>query len=701
MSFTESKIEFDNQNLKKNEIIYEVPYHLHSNQKKPSKRKDGTPNEEYYRAQFIYALINSGLYSRDQIGVELYFPKGNKNAAPLQIDAIIFSSPSWFDLYKKFHEDKDVNALIELKALIIFVFEFKDDETESTKDILTKQLTPALTESTNMRCLGAIYNEEKLFLFDKNINHIQRLDVSKNKQSEKSKRLNIDQLNLHIPDAYNLIPSSEILFKNIIGVTQDKSNRKFDDIEQYVGISSGNLRSAINNILIEMQHNQLVNNNGYRIFIQCIALKMFDETNSRDTDSNLQFYISEKEHEITSSLSSKHEQDFIKRIRGLYDDARTKYVQILGENSESVINWSNCDHIKVIRTIVQNFQDYSLIKSSGTDLWQLIFYVFGPKMTQDENGQHLTPLQVIDFIINVINPKKTETIIDPTCGTSDFLASAFVNKSVNDQNLFGIDNDPSMIMLSRLNMLLNGDGNATITRGNSLFNKLIENNSLKELSPSNNKDGNWDTWPDGSRLKKFDIVLTNPPFGKGQSFKPKDQVERDLAQTYSVWNLKNNRNEIDLGCMFLENTVRLLKPGGRFGIVLSSSIVGIDEHKLVRDWLLKNVRIVALIDLPIVFLDTSINTSLIFGYIPKKNELSKLQEDDYEIFAHEIEKPGYEVKSVNKVKTIIEKYKIDENQDLITDKEGSLIIDEDFSSTYELFREWCKSQENELKELFL
>ena len=298
-----------------------------------------------------------------------------------------------------------------------------------------------------MRCLGAIYNEEKLFLFDKNINHIQRLDVSKNKQSEKSKRLNIDQLNLHIPDAYSLIPSSEILFKNIIGVTQDKSNRKFDDIEQYVGISSGNLRSAINNILIEMQHNQLVNNNGYRIFIQCIALKMFDETNSRDTDSNLQFYISEKEHEITSSLSSKREQDFIKRIKGLYDDARTKYVQILGENSESEINWSNYDHIKVIRTIVQNFQDYSLIKSSGTDLWQLIFYVFGPKMTQDENGQHLTPLQVIDFIINVVNPKKTETIIDPTCGTSDFLASAFVNKSVNDQNLFGIDNDPSMICL--------------------------------------------------------------------------------------------------------------------------------------------------------------------------------------------------------------------------------------------------------------
>ena len=153
--------------------------------------------------------------------------------------------------------------------------------------------------------------------------------------------------------------------------------------------------------------------------------------------------------------------------------------------------------------------------------------------------------------------------------------------------------------------------------------------------------------------------------------------------------------------MFLENTVRLLKKGGRFGIVLSSSIVGIDEHKLVRDWLLKNVRIVALIDLPVVFLDTSINTSLIFGYIPKTKKLNELQDKDYEIFANEIEKPGYEVKSINKVKTILEKYKIDDNQDLMTDDKGTLIIDEEFTSTYESFVEWCESQESELKKLFL
>ena len=127
----------------------------------------------------IYALIKSDLYPSDQIEVELYFPKGNKNSADLQIDAIIFSDSSWFNLYKKYIENNDLNALVELKDLIIFVFEFKDDASESTQNIFTHQLQPALSESSRLRCLGAIYNKERLFLFDKNSNNVQRLDINK------------------------------------------------------------------------------------------------------------------------------------------------------------------------------------------------------------------------------------------------------------------------------------------------------------------------------------------------------------------------------------------------------------------------------------------------------------------------------------------------------------------------------------------
>ena len=98
MSFSKSKQEFDDLNLKKKHVTYNVPYHIHANKKVPSKRKNGDPNEDYYRAQFIYALIKSDLYPSDQIGVELYFPKGNKNSADLQIDAGVPQNESVRDI---------------------------------------------------------------------------------------------------------------------------------------------------------------------------------------------------------------------------------------------------------------------------------------------------------------------------------------------------------------------------------------------------------------------------------------------------------------------------------------------------------------------------------------------------------------------------------------------------------------------------
>src|SRR6266700_3120144 len=55
--------------------------------------------EEYYKWQFIYALIYSGLYSKDYIGVEVSFPKGNKTSAPLRIDAAIFDDSDWLKHY--------------------------------------------------------------------------------------------------------------------------------------------------------------------------------------------------------------------------------------------------------------------------------------------------------------------------------------------------------------------------------------------------------------------------------------------------------------------------------------------------------------------------------------------------------------------------------------------------------------------------
>lgn len=77
-----------------------------------------------------------------------------------------------------------------------------------------------------------------------------------------------------------------------------------------------------------------------------------------------------------------------------------------------------------------------------------------------------------------------------------------------------MDNDEQMVMLAQLNMLLNGDGNARLQHKpdlGSIIWKFDDRDGLVELNPKLHKAGNWDNWKTQTKLKKFDVVLTNPP----------------------------------------------------------------------------------------------------------------------------------------------------------------------------------------------
>ena len=228
---------------------------------------------------------------------------------------------------------------------------------------------------------------------------------------------------------------------------------------------------------------------------------------------------------------------------------------------------------------------------------------------------------MIDFLVNIVNPRNGETVIDPTVGIADFLSVSYVNSKskLDDKNIFGMDIDDQMVMLATLNMLLNGDGNAKIisqTDGyGSLLTKFENTGETLQLIPEMNQNGDWDIRPDTKKLKKFDVVLTNPPFGEDRAFVPKDPKDLEVIKCYELWKLygqkediddegkkkKNKPKEatkIDLGVIFLENAFRILKENGRMGIVLSNSIASIDAHRIARQWLLDNMRIVALFDMP-------------------------------------------------------------------------------------------------------
>lgn len=711
--FAKYKSEFDEIYKKEKSIISPVPMHKTYNKQVPLTKTDGK-NEEFYRQELIYALINSGMYSKDYIGAEVFFPKGNKNSSNLKIDLCIFDDKKWFSYYIKWHDENHNDSLDWLREHLIFAIEIKKEESKSIADVYSNQLQPYMNCSTHPKILGAIYDTGRLYLFKKTNNNFIRFDETLNKKGVNSRT---SDLSLDIFDAYIKFPSFNQL--NYINNKIDRSNRTIDDLDIISGTHNQILKDNISQILKIMDKQSLNNQRGYEILIQMLALKYFDEKrNEESSEIKLEFYETQKEREKLSfyineeernflTLSDIQVQTFIARMQKLYDDASERYNHILKKDSSETISWNKKEHVILIGEIVYQFQDYSFIKSSSNDLYQLVFYEFANKFSQKENAQFVTPIDIIDFLTEIINPKAGETIIDPTVGIADFLAVAFkkANGRLSDKNLYGVDNQESMIMLAQLNMLLNGDGNANLQCKSSLNYKFNNHGDMKELIPYLNKNGNWDKSVDQQKLKKFDIVLTNPPFGKNRSYDSTNENINNL-QLYELWNkvassTNSGNPKIDPGLIFLENAYRILEDNGRLGIVLSSSIAGVNSYEFARRWLIDKMRIVALFDLPEgVFADTNVNTTLLVAYKPTDEALSKLRSENYEVFSKKIRKVGYKVVVKDRVASFDPIYKLDNDYNYEVDRDGNPIKDEEFTETIHEFKEWIKTQEEDLKKLF-
>ena len=624
-------------------------------------KKDGSHNEQYYKWQFLYCFVSAGLCSKDFIGVEVSFPKGNKNSASIKLDAAIFDNKDWFEHYSALHTKKDDSKWDELNWLkehLICGIEFKKEGSKDIKGVFNSQLKAYMNESSKETVFGILYDEGRLYLFKGIGKQYLRLSDEFNIENKGKIDATYD-----VPDPYvNLLSFDGMLkYNSIASQLTDYSGRHLIDLGIISKTDSRKLNDALYQILHTMDKCGLVNQKGYNILIQLLALKIYDE---KHNDSDLKFYINPDEMNYTV-LTDDGIQDFLNRLEKLREDAKTAYIKILSEN---YFNNANANQVKVAIQIVKQFQNYSFTHSERNNLYQLVFYKFASQFSKADNAQFITPLQIIDFIVDIVNPKHNESIIDPTVGIADFLSVSYVKSDgkLDDTNVYGMDIDEDMVKLATLNMLLNGDGNATIEAKSdglgSILSKFGDDGKILELVPktesrSHNYNGNWDKRVDGKKLKKFDIVLTNPPFGEARSWIPADS-EKGIAECYELWN-RYKQTKIDMGVIFLENAVRVLKENGRMAIVLSNSIASIDAHSEARKWLCENMRIVAIVDLPPnIFAEAGVSPTIIFAYKPPKKELEKLLKSNYQVFSREIKKVGYEVKTKNKVKYFETQYKI-------------------------------------------
>lgn len=310
--------------------------------------------------------------------------------------------------------------------------------------------------------------------------------------------------------------------------------------------------------------------------------------------------------------------------------------------------------------IVKKLEIYNLSKTSD-DVKGIAFEQFLGRTFRGELGQFFTPRTVVDFMVEVLDPQEGEVMCDPCCGSGGFLIKAFeyvrsqieddihqqketlkkeffddnflqaadkeksdieakVNHYFNQLNtelnignknsrlkvlshdcIFGTDANPRMSRTAKMNMIMHGDGHGGVHHNDGLLNVngIFEN--------------------------RFDVILTNPPFGSRiektlkiteadkytdiqriEKYKERygddyltalkqinDNIDEPLLSLYDTGKM-STLTEV----LFIERCIRLLKPGGRLGIVLPEGVLNNPKGQNVRDYFESKAKIILITSIP-------------------------------------------------------------------------------------------------------
>lgn len=174
-------------------------------------------------------------------------------------------------------------------------------------------------------------------------------------------------------------------------------------------------------------------------------------------------------------------------------------------------------------------------------------------------GQYFTPRPVIDAIVDCVNPMIGKTVHDPACGTGGFLLSAYahmkgqpkgdreLNRKLRQETFSGSDIVAEVVRLAAMNLYLHGIGNGE--------------------SPIERRDAL--AAPTG----RYDIVLTNPPFGKKSSFKiiGEDGEVTTEQEVYEREDFKYTTSNKQLN--FLQHIMTILQTNGEAAVVLPDNVL--------------------------------------------------------------------------------------------------------------------------------
>lgn len=323
------------------------------------------------------------------------------------------------------------------------------------------------------------------------------------------------------------------------------------------------------------------------------------------------------------------------RVVELFKSVKAKYHEIFTNDDSITLDAPS------IAYIVGELQNYCLLDAER-DVLADAFETFIGHALKGGQGQFFTPRNVIRMMVEILDPKTTEMLIDPACGSGGFIIESlrYIWEKVHEQAdslgwshdaireeevdrantcIRGIDKDYFLSKLAKSYMAIMGDGKGGIFCEDSL-----------------ERPENWDSKTRQKiHMGDFDIVLTNPPFGSKIPVTGEDKLKQyDLAHK---WKNKKGTNEWEKGkladkeapqILFIERCLQLLKEGGRMAIVLPDGVFGNNQLGYIRKYIMERARLVAVIDIPLeTFMpNTGTKTSILIA------QKTKDIPEDYPVF---------------------------------------------------------------------
>lgn len=363
--------------------------------------------------------------------------------------------------------------------------------------------------------------------------------------------------------------------------------------------------------------------------------KIFDE---RFTENSQYYKFQIGTHE--------EKRDVAERVRDIYKAAQKKEPDVFVGEIELPD--------RLIFRLVEILQDISFSKTD-LDAKGRAFEKFLTKIFRGEYGQYFTRREIVEFMVDILEPTKDDLLIDPACGSGGFLLYTVDKVRKNAEikykgdkrtideiyfhfprdGVFGIEINDRIARVAMMDMVIHDDGHTNIENNDALL-------EVKKFHPKRD-----------IRLEKYTLLLTNPPFG---AIIKDEQVLKKYELGSKIKKRKAQRTEI----LFVERCLDFLRPGGRMGIVLPDGVLTNSSLQYVRDFIQRKAKILAVMSLPqtaFVPAGAGVKASLVF--LQKKKVEGRIL-GNYPIFMAIAEKIGYDATGrpdKNELPNIVKDYK--------------------------------------------